>query len=255
MVMCFEDSIDASMVGAAEENATAQMTILLQALEQGKITEDDLPLMFFRARNLEQFYEFTKKMDKAFYRLITGFVFPKFSSLDGEKYLSHLEKINEQSGQVLYGMPILEGRQIAFKETRFRELMEVRKIVMKFYDRILNIRVGGTDFSSCFGVRRGIDYSIYDIMTVRDCLLDILNVFNRDNEFLFPYPVWEYFLASREMKFDPNTEMSLQSSLLKRKRLVNEAIDGLLREVILDRANGFQGKDGHSSYPYRSSTP
>ena len=242
MVMCFEDSIDASMVGAAEENATAQMTILLQALEQGKITEDDLPLMFFRARNLEQFYEFTKKMDKAFYWLITGFVFPKFSSLDGEKYLSHLEKINEQSGQVLYGMPILEGRQIAFKETRFRELMEVRKIVMKFYDRILNIRVGGTDFSSCFGVRRGIDYSIYDIMTVRDCLLDILNVFNRDNEFVVSGPVWEYFLASREMKFDPNTEMSLQSSLLKRKRLVNEAIDGLLREVILDRANGFVGK-------------
>lgn len=44
------------------------------------------------------------------------------------------------------------------------------------------------------------------------------------------------------MKFKPNLDFSLQSSLLRRKRLVNEAIDGLLREVIIDRANGFVGK-------------
>ena len=104
------------------------------------------------------------------------------------------------------------------------------------------MRVGGTDFSSAFGVRRGVDYSIYDIMTVSECLCDILNVFGRDNEYVVSGPVWEYFLANKEMKFKANLDFSLQSSLLKRKRLVNEAIDGLLREVIIDRANGFVGK-------------
>ncbi len=244
MVMCFEDSIDASMVEPAERNAIDQLDTLLEALDKGRITENQLPLMFFRARNLQQFRQFSKKLTKEHLQLIAGFVFPKFSVTqgDGRGYMEELSDINEANGVHLYAMPILEGRSIAFKETRFEELLSIRRLVGEYYDSILNIRVGGTDFSSCFGVRRGIDYSIYDIMTVRDCLLDILNVFGRDNEFVVSGPVWEYFLANKRVKFDPNMEMSLQSSLLKRKRLVNEAIDGLLREVILDRANGFVGK-------------
>ncbi|MGI6736216.1 MAG: HpcH/HpaI aldolase/citrate lyase family protein [Anaerovoracaceae bacterium] len=242
IVVCFEDSIAESMVAGAEKNALAQLQILRQELERGSADESDFPLLFFRPRSREQFRRFTAALSRDDYRLITGFVFPKFSAADGEGYLQHLEEVNEKEGLSLYGMPILEGREIAFKETRFEELSRLREIVFKYYDRILNIRVGGTDFSSCFGVRRGIDYSIYDIMTVRDCLLDILNIFNRDNEFVVSGPVWEYFLANKRMKFEQKTEMSLQSSLLKRKRLVNEAVDGLLREVILDRANGFIGK-------------
>ena len=77
---------------------------------------------------------------------------------------------------------------------------------------------------------------------MKDCLTDILNIFGRNNEYVISGPVWEYFLASKKMQFKENLDFSLQSSLLKRKRIVNEAIDGLLREVILDKANGFIGK-------------
>ena len=106
----------------------------------------------------------------------------------------------------------------------------------------MQVRVGGTDFSSCFGVRRGVDYSIYDIMTVRECLSDILNVFTRNNEFVVSGPVWEYFRASKRMMFEELPKHTLDDYLMKRKPLVNHEIDGLMREVILDKANGFVGR-------------
>ena len=63
------------------------------------------------------------------------------------------------------------------------------KILDKHRNVVLNVRVGGTDLSSCFGMRRGINYTIYDIMTVRDSLMDILNVFTRDNDYIVAGPV------------------------------------------------------------------
>jgi hypothetical protein len=108
---------------------------------------------------------------------------------------------------------------------------------------ILNIRVGGTDFSSLWGVRRGINYSIYDILTVRDCLSDILNFFSRtDDNYLVSGPVWEYFLADKQEDIDDLIKQNLHHSLMNRVPIINEAVDGLLREVILDKANGFVGK-------------
>ena len=139
-------------------------------------------------------------------------------------------------------MPILEGREIAYKETRFQELIAVKSILNCYKDIVLNVRVGGTDFSACFGVRRGIDYTIYDIMPVRDCLLDILNVFNRERDYVVSGPVWEYFLVSHNMKFSKIDESKFQHSLLTREPIVNSAVDGLLRELIHDKANGFIGK-------------
>ena len=71
---------------------------------------------------------------------------------------------------------LLEDAEVAYKETRMIELMGIKKILDKYRDLVLQVRVGGTDFSSVFGVRRGVDYSIYDIMAVRECLSDIINV-------------------------------------------------------------------------------
>ena len=72
-------------------------------------------------------------------------------------------------------MPIFEGKAVAYKETREEELANLKQILEAFKDLILNIRVGGTDLSSLFGVRRDINSSIYDILPVRDALSDILN--------------------------------------------------------------------------------
>ncbi|MBR3227214.1 MAG: HpcH/HpaI aldolase/citrate lyase family protein, partial [Erysipelotrichaceae bacterium] len=97
------------------------------------------------------------------------------------------------------------------------------------------------DFSSVFGVRRDINYTIYDILPVADCLKDILNVFGRNNDYSISGPVWEYFRASKDMKFE-EIPQTLNRSLFKQQTLINDAVDGLLRELMLDCANGFIGK-------------
>ena len=138
-------------------------------------------------------------------------------------------------------MPILESRGMAYLETRISELIGVKEILDKHKHLVLNVRVGGTDWSSVFGVRRGINYTIYDIMPVADCLKDVLNVFARDNDYSVSGPVWEYFRANKNMKFMEMPE-SINASLFRREQLINDAVDGLLRELLLDRANGFIGK-------------
>ena len=89
-------------------------------------------------------------------------------------------------------MPILEGSSIAYMETRLNELITLKGQLEQYKDFILNIRIGGTDMSSLFGVRRGINTSIYDILPVRDAISDILNIFNRaDDNYTISAPVWE----------------------------------------------------------------
>ena len=245
MVMCFEDACKEEDLPFAEQNSLHLLEVISTEIANGNFSADDLPLLFFRVRNVEQFKHFSSLLKPKHLKLITGFNFPKFNMSNAGAYMSHLKDLNDQFDEILYGMPIIEDRRVAMKETRLQELLGIRKIIDGYKELILNIRVGGTDFSSCFGVRRGIDYTIYDIMTVRDCLMDILNVFSRDNDYTVSGPVWEYFRANKSMKFSndvPGAGQSVRGTLLKRPVIVNDAVDGLMRELVLDQANGFMGK-------------
>ncbi len=243
MVMDFEDAIREEDLSAAETNTLEHLGEISNALNTGLISQDDIPLIFLRVRSPEQFRSFAARLAINQAKILSGFVFPKFDSNNGNEYLSCLESINNETGDVLYGMPILEGSTVTLKETRADELNRIRTLLAAHRNMILNIRVGGADFSSIFGVRRGINYSIYDIMTVRDCLSDILNYFIRKGEeYVVSAPVWEYFLANKKESLEHLLEENIHRSLLQRSSIVNEAIDGLLREVILDKANGFVGK-------------
>lgn len=243
MVMCFEDAIREEDLPNAEANVLDHLKRLSDALSEGDIAFQDIPLIFLRVRNLDQFKSFYNRLNSDQAGVLTGFVFPKFDSANGSEYLRSLESASTKLHTSFYGMPILEGDKIAFKETREGELGRIKALLEGYRDRILNIRVGATDFSSIFGVRRGINYSIYDILTVRDCLSDILNYFGREGEeYTISAPVWEYFLADKKESIEFLLEQDIHRSLLQRSSIVNEAIDGLLREVILDKANGFVGK-------------
>lgn len=242
VVLCFEDACRLEDVPAAEDNSFQLLNLISDKLDAEEISYRDLPLIIFRVRNIEQFHNFAERLEPRQVRLITAFNFPKFNSINGEEYYQYLQELNEKFGEVIYGMPIMEDRKMAFKESRMEELLAVRAILERYKKLVLNIRVGGTDFSSCFGVRRGINYTIYDIMPVRDCLADILNVFSRDNEYTLSGPVWEYFRASKEMRWKSLPEFDFTETLIKREPIVNDAVDGLLRELILDKANGFVGK-------------
>lgn len=242
MVLCFEDACRIEDLPMAEENTLNLLDRLDAEIEKGTVEYDDLPLIILRVRSVEQFIRFSEKIEPHQVKLITGFNFPKLNSDNGEAYFEYLSEFNEKFGETTYGMPILEDSTVAFKETRMIELIKIKAILDRYKDLVLNIRVGGTDFSSCFGMRRGVNYSIYDIMTVRECLSDILNVFIRNNDYVVSGPVWEYFRASKKMRWRELPEFDFTENLIKREKIVNDAVDGLLREIILDKANGFIGK-------------
>ena len=243
MVMDFEDALEESKIAIAEQNVLNHLTMIHEAVENGELSIDDLPLIFLRVRNTTQFASFALKLQKQHAIVLTGFVFPKFYSNNASEYINQLKELNQKFKTKVYGMPILEGRTIAYKETRLSELKNLLKIIEPNKDLILNIRVGGTDFSSIFGVRRGMTSSIYDILTVRDCLSDILNFFNRDtSDYTVSGPVWEYFLAYKQDDLKELIEKDLNNSLQSRSLIINEAIDGLLRELLVDKVNGFVGK-------------
>jgi citrate lyase beta subunit len=243
MVMCFEDAITEEAVSAAEENTLKHLSILADALKDGRISHDDIPLTFLRVRNTEQFLRFSERLSADQAQVLSGFVFPKFYSQNAHIYLDRLVELNESLSTVLYGMPILEGRELAYLETRYEELKKLKVALDPYQKYILNIRVGGTDFSSLFGVRRNINSSIYNIMTVRECLSDILNFFNRaDENYTVSAPVWEYFLAYIQEDMAHLLDENIHKSLLNPNTIINPAVDGLLREVAQDTSNGFVGK-------------
>ncbi len=242
IVLCFEDACPEAQVLQAEQNVYHLLDTVTGAVENGILAEDRVPLIFVRIRDNDQFHRFAEHLTPHQVRSLCGINFPKFSTRNGRAYYSYLEELNHRFGEILYGMPIIEDAEVAYKETRLQELLGIKQILNEFHDLVLQVRVGGTDFSSVFGVRRGVDYSIYDITAVRDCLADIINVFGRNNDYIVSGPVWEYFRAPKELMFEELPTHGLDNYLLKRIPIVNNEIDGLLREVILDKANGFIGR-------------
>ena len=241
-VMCCEDAIKEEDLPAAEQNILDHMDYFADLIEAGKLTYDDIPLIFVRVRNPEHFKSFAARITQKQASVLTGFNFPKFNSENALGVLRTLVEVNSRLGVVLYGMPILEGPEVAFRELRNKELLLLRNILEPYKDLILNVRVGGTDMSSLFGVRRGINSTVYDIMPVRDALSDIINFFNRYCDYCVSAAVWEYFRAYKDDDIDDVIKRNFHSALIKGQDIVNPAIDGLLKEVMIDRANGFVGK-------------
>lgn len=242
MVLCFEDACPEEKVPEAMENVHHLLATVTASIDSGELDPDHVPLIFVRIRNLDQFKAFGEKLTKQEVRALCGINFPKFNAQNGYEYYSYLLELNERFGEILYGMPIIEDPEVAYRETRISQLLGIRKILDEFRRLVLQVRVGGTDFSSVFGVRRGVDYSLYDIMTVRECMSDIINIFGRNNDYVISGPVWEYFRAPKELMFDELPHHGIEDYLMRRQPLVNGEIDGLLREVILDKANGLVGR-------------
>jgi citrate lyase beta subunit len=111
---------------------------------------------------------------------------------------------------------------------------------------VLAVRIGATDLGSVFGLRRPRDLTVYDIRPVADPIADIVNMFGRlgDDGFVVTGPVWEYF-SNTERLFKPQlreTPFNLHQERALRADLVAKDLDGLIREVVLDHANGLVGK-------------
>ena len=244
IAMCFEDAIREEELQQGEENVLNIINSINNELKNNKLTQNDIPLIFLRVRNPHQFREFAKKLNNKSYDVITGFIFPKFNTKNALEYLEILNKINDESvDNFIYGMPIIEDEESLYLETRMSSLIELRNIIDENKDYILNIRVGATDFSSKFGIRRRVDNSIYDIRVISNCLSDIVNIFGREGGYVISAPVWEFFSNQRVLKptlrKTPFYNRDIEDI---RDTILDRAEDGLIKEVLLDKVNGFIGK-------------
>lgn len=242
IVMCLEDACKEEDLPVAEANIRKHLDGFNEKIAKGDLSVDDLPLIFVRVRNPQHFKLFAETITKEEAHLLSGFVFPKFNSDNAQEYLSILYSLTIRLDELIYGMPILEGREIAYSEKRVQEMLLLRNILKPYKEIILNMRVGGTDMSSLYGLRRSISSSIYDIRTISNALSEILNFFNRELEYVVSGPVWEYFAVNRTEDIDVSIKNNFQHALNTHTPIINEAIDGLLRETSLDKTNGFVGK-------------
>jgi len=247
IVLCLEDAIGDKEVEKGENMLYNHMKKIYEAIENQEIKYHDLPFIFVRVRNFEQISRIHNLCGKTL-TMLTGFALPKFSYHNGEQYFNEIENISNQLNRKIYGMPILETKDIIHWETRRESFEKINKILEKYHELVLNIRIGATDFSSFFGIRRGFDITIYDIHVIRDCIADIVNNFGRmDREYVISGPVWEYFssgdrIIKPKLRTTPFKEVYGHDGLKLRSRLLDKYLDGLIYEVLLDKANGLTGK-------------
>ncbi|MGE5701664.1 MAG: HpcH/HpaI aldolase/citrate lyase family protein [Clostridia bacterium] len=248
MVICLEDAISDHEVLEAEQSLVRQVRDISGRLRSGLIDANEIPIMFVRVRDVAQMKRIVEELQDDLI-VLTGFVFPKFTSRNAEQYLEALQSYNKHIPFPVYGMPILESAEIIYKETRTAELLSIKNILDKYRNLVLNVRMGATDFSSLFGLRRGPDVSVYDISTIRDCIGDIINMFTRrGSEHVVSGPVWEYFsngerLLKPQLRQSPfEKQLGGVSGRKLRRQLLNQWQDGLIKEVLLDKENGLTGK-------------
>ncbi|MEH7373484.1 MULTISPECIES: HpcH/HpaI aldolase/citrate lyase family protein [Bacillaceae] len=246
LVIDLEDAVGDNEVTDAEAMLISELLKLFFELNKGFLSYTDLPLMFIRIRNLEQLKRVTEQLGDAI-GLLTGVVLPKFSAEIGEELLMEVNRLHTKE-HPFYAMPILETAKVIQKETRMDELMSIKNLLDRYKDIILNVRIGATDFCGLYGIRRSADTTVYDIAVLRDCISDIINVFQRfDSSYVVSGPVWEYFSAKKRMlkpqlRQTPFRERYGDEGLKWRAKLINEHMDGLIQEILMDIANGITGK-------------
>ncbi|MFF7751170.1 HpcH/HpaI aldolase/citrate lyase family protein [Streptomyces sp. NPDC007971] len=239
MVLCLEDSIDDADVAEGEENLVRQFADL------DSRTGVEPPLLFIRVRVPEQIPDLVRRLG-AGVRLLSGFVLPKFTEERGLPFLEAMASAEAESGHRLFAMPVLESPELLYRESRVDTLEGIARAVGKFRDRVLALRLGVTDFCSSYGLRRAPDMTAYDVQIVASVIADVVNMLGRadGSGFTVTGPVWEYFRVSERM-FKPQLRQSpfLEGQAVElREKLIEHAMDGLLREISLDQANGLLGK-------------
>ena len=214
VAFCLEDAIQDEALEDAEKNLGSILEEMRSAYEERR---EQLPLLFVRVRTPEHMRHISVFLGEA-ENVLTGYILPKFDISNGEAYREVLREINRGRQEPLYVMPVLESGMIADNETRVPVLHGIKEILDSMKEFVLNVRVGGNDFSNLYGLRRPVDTPIYSVGVIRDILVDILNVFARD--YVVSGPVWEYFDDKKGFDW----------------------LEGLLQELKLDRINGFIGK-------------
>ena len=238
VVLCLEDAIADQDLAAAQANVVAAVQELAQ-----RGARSQAPLLFVRVRTAEQISDLVEKMGPAAARL-TGFVLPKFTAARGAVFFEHLGRAEQVSGCPLLAMPVLESPDVMYREQRPAALAAIGELLERHRDRVLAVRIGAADLAGLYALRRQRDLSVYDVGIIRDVITDVVNVLGRADGtgFVITGPVWEHLVAPDRL-FKPRLrETPFEQDAELREQLITDHHDELLREVVLDKANGLLGK-------------
>lgn len=221
LIVCLEDAVADTGLKQAEENVVHEFKKLEQAYTEQLAAG---PALFLRIRTPAQLDKLIAEAGTAL-SVLTGIVFPKCLPATLPLFFEALDRASEVAGRSLYALPLLETKEVLYSEFREQTLTELHAIMQSRADRILTVRVGATDFSSLYGLRRPAERTIYDIHIIRDCLVSILNRFGRaEDGFTVSGPVYEHFSSGERLWLSSKPEQTLWE------------------EVQLDVLNGFKGK-------------
>ncbi|KAF0971357.1 MULTISPECIES: HpcH/HpaI aldolase/citrate lyase family protein [unclassified Gordonia (in: high G+C Gram-positive bacteria)] len=243
MVIDLEDAI-----ADHEEDDAIEHTVA--ALRDIAEKPGDPMLLFVRPRSADRIPRIAAALDTPSAPntppALTGFVIPKFNSANADEALGEVARASELLGRHLWVMPVLESAAVVHRETRDDELTALTANLSEHRANVLAVRIGATDICGYFGIRRDRDLTIYDVRVAADVIAGIVNHLGRSDEsgFIVTGPVWEYF-ADHERMFQPtlrHTPFRESDAVYFRQQLVSRDMDGLLREITLDRANGLHGK-------------
>jgi citrate lyase beta subunit len=240
-VVCLEDAVADRDLVAAEANVVAQLG--RAACVEG--LDDRLPLTFVRVRHPDQVPLIVAGLgDHA--EVLSGFVLPKFTAATGPAYLAAIRRARVTTGVPLLAMPVVESPEVIHRESRLPTLLALAELLEEHRDLVLAVRLGATDLSAAYGVRRGRDLTIWDVRLVCEAITDVVNVLGRADGtgHVVTGPVWEYFAGSDRL-FKPQlreTPFAEHHAPALRQELLVRDLDGLIREVVLDKANGLTGK-------------
>jgi len=237
MVIDLEDAIADRVVD--EALATTQRTL------QDLNNDPPESLIFIRVRSADHIRQLTDALGSSL-SVVSGFVLPKFSVEDGPDYLKAVAAAAERSVNPLYAMPVLETPKVLYRESREAELVGIRELLDEHRQLVLTLRIGATDLCGLFGIRRDRDLSIYDVGVAADLITQVVNHLGRSDGtgFAITGPVWEYF-ANHERILRPQLRQTPYDERRAgglRRQLMSSDLDGLMRETMLDRANGLTGK-------------
>ena len=218
VALCLEDAIGDGAVEQAEKQLAKHLSELYHLMHSESYVY--MPKLFVRVRSAQHLLHVYGKLG-SLNNMLTGYILPKYSTDNALAYNQAMLAINKVSDKTLYMMPIIESHDVLGLLTRQKALAKLKRAIDSVGDYVLNVRIGGNDFCNCYGLRRPVENTIYEIGIMNSVLADIANVFFA--EYVVSAPVWEYFENDRDREDE-------------------RWLAGLRRELEFDRLNGFVGK-------------
>lgn len=245
VVMCLEDAVADVRLEDAESLLAETLAVFAGEIDRG-LPRSSVPYLFARVRGPEHLERLLDRLGPLA-RELDGIVLPKVTVESTARFLATMRDAQVDRDRPLWAMPILEGPEIAHRERRLDTLLGLQGLLIAYRDLVPCVRIGATDLSGLWGLRRSRDFTVYDLHAVADVIADVVNVFGRaDGAPAISGPVWEYIhdepVFKPRLRETPFTAAFGADGADRREALVSSAIDGLLREALLDRVNGLHGK-------------